>query len=53
MENTKGVCLVRMENGENVYHYKINYLRMKRAGRNVCLLAEAPTMEELNEKIGK
>ena len=50
-ENTKGVALVKMESGEKVYQPKIAYLRMKKAGRKVELIAEAPTREELDEKL--
>lgn len=51
MENTKGVALVRMEDGREAYQPKIAYLRMKNAGRNVELIAEAPTKEELDKKL--
>ena len=51
MENTKGVALVKMEDGQEKYYTKYNYLQMKRAGRNVELVAEAPTREELDKKL--
>ena len=54
-ENTKGIALVRMADGNEVYQPKITYLRMKYAKnpRNVILIAEAPTLEELKKKIGR
>jgi len=51
MEKTIGIALVRMENGKEVYQPKITYLRMKNAGRNVILIAEASTKEELDKKL--
>ena len=51
MEKTKGIALVRLENGKEVYQPKISYLRMKNAGRNVTLIAEASTKEELDKKL--
>lgn len=51
MEKTTGIALVRMENGKEVYQPKISCLRMKNAGRNVILVAEAPTKEELDNKL--
>jgi len=51
MKDTKGVCIVKMENGREVYHTKINYCRMKKAKRNVELIDEAPTIEELDKKL--
>jgi hypothetical protein len=53
MENTKGVALVRMEDGREVYQPKIAFLRMKKAGRDVELIAEALTREELDKKLGR
>ena len=50
-KNTKGIALVKMENGEKVYQPKIVYLRMKKAGRNVELIAEASDREELDNKL--
>ena len=53
METIKGVCLVRMEDGQDKYYTKYIYLRMKKAGRKVKLIAEAPTREELDKKLGR
>lgn len=53
MENTKGICLIRMENGREIYQPKTAYLRMKKAGRIVELIEEAPNMEELKRKLGR
>ena len=52
MEGIKGACLIRMEDGRNVYQTKNAYLKMKKAGRNVKLIAEACTIEELNKLRG-
>ncbi len=51
MENTKGVALVKMEDGQEKYYTKYNYLQMKKAGRNIELVAEAPTKDELDKKL--
>jgi len=51
MENTKGVTLVKMEDGQKKYYTKYNYLQMKKAGRNIELVAEAPTKDELDNKL--
>jgi hypothetical protein len=40
-----------MEDGKEKYYTKYNYLMMKRAGRNVELVAEATNKEELDEKL--
>jgi len=53
MEDTKGVCLVRKGKEQPKYYRKINYLRMKRAGRDVELIEEALTLKELKEKLGR
>jgi hypothetical protein len=52
-KSTKGVCVVSIENGEEKFYTKYNYILMKNAGRNVELVACAPTLEELKKKIGK
>jgi hypothetical protein len=52
MENTKGVVLVKMEDDQEKYYTKYIYLRMKKAGRNIELIAEAPSIEELKKKLG-
>lgn len=44
---TKGVVLVRYEDGTEKMLPKIAYLRMKKAGRNVKLLKEAVRYEDL------
>lgn len=49
MKTTKGVALVKMEDGQEKYYTKYIYLRMKKAGRNIELVAEAPTKEELDK----
>ena len=49
MKSTKGVALVKMEDGQEKYYTKYIYLRMKKAGRNIELVAEAPTREELDK----
>jgi len=42
-----------MEDGQEKHYTKYIYLQMKKAGRNVELVAEAPTIEELNKKLGR
>jgi len=51
MENTKGVTLIKMEDGQEKYYTKYNYLLMKKAGRSIELVAEAPTKDELDKKL--
>ena len=46
-EETKGVVLVRYENGEEKLLPKIAYLRMKKAGRKVTLLKEGSHWDSL------
>ena len=54
-ENKKGIAFVRMADGKEVYQPKITYLRMKYAinPRNVILIAEATTLEELKKKLSR
>jgi hypothetical protein len=47
----KGVVLMRDESGKEVYQTKHIYLRMKDAGKDVELIVEAATIEELNVKL--
>jgi len=46
-EKTKGVVLVRYEDGKEKILPKIVYLKMKKAGRNIILLKEASHWNEL------
>jgi hypothetical protein len=46
-EDTKGVVLVRYEDGREKILPKIAYLRMKKAGRQVILLKEGLHRNEL------
>lgn len=46
-KDRKGVVLVRLEDGKEVIYTKYIYLKMKKAGRNVVLLKEAKTIENL------
>lgn len=47
----KGVVLIKDEKGQEVYQTKYIYLRMKNAGRDVELIAEAPSIKELQKKL--
>jgi hypothetical protein len=44
---TKGVVLVRYEDGTEKLLPKVAYLRMKKAGRKITLLKEGPHWNEL------
>ena len=47
LTNVKGVVLVRYEDGKEKILTKYIYLKMKNSGRNIELIKEAPTVEEL------
>jgi len=46
-EETKGVVLVRYEDGTEKLLPKITYLRMKKAGRKITLLKEGSHYNDL------
>jgi hypothetical protein len=46
-EETKGVALVRYEDGKEIFVPKIAYLRMIKAGRKVTLLKEGSHFKDL------
>ena len=47
IEKTKGVVLVKYEDGTNKILTKAVYLRMKKSGRKIVLLKEGLHWEEL------
>jgi len=51
LTETKGVVLIRDEEGNEKIYTKYIYLRMKNAGRKIELLKEALTVEELQRKL--